>query len=246
MHEVWLVGSGDVPDAAAAEVLENKQRYTAAGNKVPGAFERCAGNGCFETDVPVCGRSVRIGFVNYTRGPGCYMHSQGHGMESAASHGVTPGFSEWFFRFAAFDLDKKYDLPFSNLYGLDCAAPPCAAYPAPASAVFTTNAKTLAVDPYDAVCGNVHFPPNGRSHYDYAPADAVLSSCAAFGENGVACGVDETATVTKETWAAYEALHGDCGGGFLTWWYQSMPAFGAAKSFADGRPMKSVWPYLFY
>jgi hypothetical protein len=152
IHEVWMVGSGDVPDAAAAEVLENKQRYNLSGTKVAGAFERCAGNGCFEIDVPSCGRSVRIGFVNYTRGPGCYMHSQGHGIESTATHGVMPGFSAWFLPFAAFDLDRKYNLPFSSLYGLDCASPPCAAYPAPDKAVFTTNAGTFPVEPYDGVC----------------------------------------------------------------------------------------------
>src|SRR6185436_18844263 len=47
IHEVWIVGSGDVPDTPAAEVLENKQRYTPSGTKISGAFERCAGNGCF-------------------------------------------------------------------------------------------------------------------------------------------------------------------------------------------------------
>lgn len=246
VHEVWMVGSGDVPDAAAAEVLENKPRYTASGTKIPGSSERCAGNGCFDLDVPYCGRSVRIGFVNYTRGPGCYMHSQGHGLESAATHAVIPGLSEWFLPFAALDLDTKYGLPFSSLYGLSCGGPECAAYPSPSKALFTTAQKTITVEPYDGVCGNVHFPPNGKSHYDYVGDDPVLSSCAAFGESGIACGVDATATVTQATWSAYEAKHGDCGGGFLTWWYQSMPAFGAQKAFADGRKMKSVWPYLFY
>ena len=83
VHELWVVGSGDVPDAGFAEVLEAKQRYTPAGAKIAGSFERCAGNGCFDTTVPICGRSVRIGFINVTRGPGCFIHSLGHGMESA-------------------------------------------------------------------------------------------------------------------------------------------------------------------
>lgn len=246
IHEVWMVASGDVPDAPAAEVLESKQRYNAAGTKIAGAFERCAGNGCFDASVPVCSRSVRIGFVNYNRGPGCYMHSQGHGIESAAGHAVMPGFTEWFEPFAAFDLDRRYGLPFSSLYALGCPSPPCVSYPSPEKAVFTNGAMTFEVEPFDGVCGNVHFPPNGASHYDYAADAQVMSSCAAFGENGVACGVDETALVTKDLWAAYEALHGDCGGGFLTYWYQSMPAFGANKTNAVGRKMKSVWPYLFY
>jgi hypothetical protein len=95
IHELWLVGSGDVPDAAAAEVLEHKQRYDAGRNPLPGSFERCAGNGCFDEDVPRCERSVRIGFVNYNRGPGCYLHSQGHGLESTGHTRVVPALSDW-------------------------------------------------------------------------------------------------------------------------------------------------------
>jgi hypothetical protein len=87
IHELWLVGSGDVPDANAAEVLESKQRYDAARNPLPGVFEKCAGNGCFDDDVPHCARSLRIGFVNYDRGPGCYLHSQGHALEATARQG---------------------------------------------------------------------------------------------------------------------------------------------------------------
>ena len=65
-------------------------------------------------------RSIRIGLVNYNRGPGCYIHSLGHGMESAL--GGTPiavgrprfnlhadqGAS--FAPFANLDLDAKYGL----------------------------------------------------------------------------------------------------------------------------------------
>lgn len=247
INEVWLVASGDVAsDASAYEVLEYKQRYTAEGNKIPGAFEPCAANGCFPADVVHCQRSVRIGFVNYTRGPGCYMHSQGHGVESAASHGTVPALTEWFIPFAGFDLDTKYGLPFPNLYALGCSTPPCVDFPTPTKAVFDHGGTIEERDPFDGVCGNVHFPPNGRSHYDYASDATVTSSCAGFGGNALACGSDQPAEVTSDLWAAYDAIHGDCGGGFLTWWYQSMPAHGSKQAFADGRAMKSVWPFLFY
>jgi hypothetical protein len=247
VNEVWMVASQDVAaDAAPYEVLELKQRYTPENNKIPGSFERCAANGCFPDDVQACGRSVRIGFINHTRGPGCYMHSQGHGLESAAGHAVVPALTDWFLPFAAFDLDTRYGLPFPNLYGLGCASPPCVAYPAPSKAVFTWQGQALPRDPFDARCGSVHFPPNGRQDYDYAGPDPVLSSCEAFGENAIACGVDQPAMVRADLWSSYDALHGDCGGGFLTWWYQSMPAHGAHKALPDGRPMQSVWPFLFY
>ncbi len=47
-------------------------------------------------------------------------------------------------------------------------------------------------------------------------------------------------------WANYEALSPDCGGAFLVYWYQHMPGFGSQQLFDDGRPMLSVWPFLFY
>ncbi len=143
VHELWVVGSGDVPDAGMAEVLESKQRYTTAGAKIAGSFERCAGNGCFETTVPICGRSIRIGLVNYSRGSGCYLHSLGHGMESALGGTRSPWVGHdtiyapieaWFAPFANLDLDAKYGLPFRNLMSVFCPDNPgvgafCFSYP---------------------------------------------------------------------------------------------------------------------
>lgn len=47
-HELWVVGSADVPDARAWEVVEYKQEYNSQGNKIPGQFNPCAGNGCVD------------------------------------------------------------------------------------------------------------------------------------------------------------------------------------------------------
>ena len=113
------------PTRGMAEVLESKQRYTSSGAKIAGSFERCAGNGCFETTVPICGRSIRIGLVN--------LHSRARLLHPLARprHGVGAGrhpvalgrraiqstrrSRAWFAPFANLDLDTKYGLPFRNL-----------------------------------------------------------------------------------------------------------------------------------
>ncbi|MCC6620519.1 MAG: hypothetical protein IT385_04650 [Deltaproteobacteria bacterium] len=89
------------------------------------------------------------------------------------------------------------------------------------------------------MCGNVHFPPNGESHYDYANPGAVLSSCATFGRG------DVRASVTTADWAA-NTTWPDCGGEFLVWWLQRMPGPSGAMRHPDGRVMPSLWPFLFY
>ncbi len=245
LHELWIVGSGDVPDVNAAEVLESKQRYDASRNPIAGSFEKCAGNGCFDDDVPHCARSVRIGFVNYNRGPGCYLHSQGHGLESAAQHGVVPPLRDWFLPFAGFDLDQRYGLPGSSFYAM-LGDQNHAEYPAPNELDVVTGGITTHVSDYVASCGNVHFPPNASNHYDYASTVPVTSDCADFGRNVGACRPRKTENVTAAMWANYEQLSPDCGGAFLVWWYQHMPGFQSQQSFDDGREMLSVWPFLFY
>ena len=57
-----------------------------------------------------------------------------------------------------------------------CSTPPCLEFPTPTHARFFYGGSTLDVDPFDAVCGNVHFPPNGTSHYDYFDPVPVTSS----------------------------------------------------------------------
>ncbi len=47
----------------------------------------------------------------------------------------------------------------------------------------------------------MHFPPNGTSHYDYANATWVRSSCAGFGRHQGTGGADATELITKDTWA---------------------------------------------
>jgi hypothetical protein len=243
VNELWMVGSADVPDANAAEVLGMMPNYDEAGNQIAGSINRCAGNGCFDPEVRYCGRSLRIGFVNYNRGPGCYLHSHGHGIEFGVKDSVRT-IQDWFLSYAGFDLDGRYGLPFNNLYQI-CTTGPCVQFPTPTHATFLDGAGRFDVDPFDAVCGNVHFPPNGTSHYDYFDPVPVLSSCTGFGRHAGPGGGDAKELVDPSHWAANSAF-GDCGGEYLVWWYQNMPAHASGQTLSDGRAMKSIWPALFY
>jgi len=246
IHELWIVSSGDVPDVSVAEVLEKKQRYTATGNLIPGSFDRCAGNGCFDTDVPTCARSVKIGFVNYNRGPGCYLHSQGHGMETIGrTSTAVPALAKWFVPFGGFDFNTRYGLPFSSLYAASCTGLTCFSYPTSSSAVFKSGSTTYNVPLYEPVCGNVHFPPNARDDYDHINSAQVLSSCQDFGRHSGPGGADAKTLVNNSTWALY-STYDDCSGPFLVWWMQNMPQSGSGQTYADGSPMPGFWPFMFY
>lgn len=249
VNEVWMVTSGDVPDAQSAEVLESKQRYLPGGHAVPGAMERCAGNGCFAPEVPACARSIRIGAINYNRGPGCYLHSQGHSVEGAAQVGVVPDLSSWFMGFGGFDLDVRHNMPVRSLYGLSCSDtngdgtpdPPCLQWLTREKARMFHGSGSFDVNPFDPACGNVHFPPNAGWHYEYDQPTEVLTRCASFGQPQQFRG-----PITNAAWHDLEAQTPDCGGGYLTWWFRQMPAGGSGHVFPDGSAMKPVWPFLFY
>jgi hypothetical protein len=249
VHEVWVLTEGVEGEASMAEVLEMKPRYDAAGNRLPGPLDRCAGNGCFDLDVPLCDRSLRIVSVNTLRGPGCAMHSVGHGLETVGQGSFVPQMTEWFRPFAGFDLGERYGAPVSSLYELGCSDPngdgvldpPCVTYADPQTATLHHgSAPTFTVSDYDGRCGNVHFPPNATWHYDTANPNPVDSSCMTFGRSGI------KTPVNAERWDALESIAPDCGGGFLTWWFQNMPAGGSGQRHPDGRPMHPVWPAFFY
>jgi hypothetical protein len=154
-----------------------------------------------------------------------------------------PALSEWLVPFARLDLDARYGLPWDSLYGAPCDAIGCVEYPSATSLRVRTTGTV--VDPYDAACGNVHFPPNARRHYDDVNDAEVSSSCDSFGR-ALTCGDEGLAPVSRASWARYESLAPDCGGAFLVWWMQHMPGYGSGHHYADGRRMPSIWPYLYY
>ena len=95
----------------------------------------------------------------------------------------------------------------------------------------------------------IHFP---RSQFwdcgliEYLARDAQLSCCR------IARGGDEIGgqaqAFDSSKWGyitADPSIDGDCGGKFLTYWYQNMPGLGnEARDGAD--PMKNWWPFMFY
>ncbi|NJK33259.1 MAG: hypothetical protein HC927_13155 [Deltaproteobacteria bacterium] len=114
-------------------MLGIKPYYDAQGQRLAQPLDRCAGNGCFdaEDEIPAaCTRTLRIGWVNATRGPGCYLHSNGHGMEAVGRGNTLPMLRPQFIDFAGFNLDVRYGLPFSDWYacpyGGDCLTYPSA------------------------------------------------------------------------------------------------------------------------
>lgn len=251
VHEVWMYGDADVPDVAAAEVLGIMPPYDEAFRRIPGApMDRCAGNGCFDEEdaIPAdCTRTLRIGFVNNTRGAGCYLESLSHGIESVSSRAIVPYFSRYFTEFAGFDLHTRYGLPFSSWYAIDMNDPAqTITFTGPASIEYNVAGSGGTIDPYVPVCGNVHFPPNGRRHYDQSNVQSVEWSCDGYRTAGGPGAGDPTTLVSSAEWSDNDLVAPDCMGAWLVHWWQHLPGPGTAARDASGQPMRSWLPFLFY
>jgi PKD repeat protein len=245
VHEVWLYADADVPDASAAEILSLKPFYDEnrrRRNDVP--MNRCAGNGCFdEEDVIPCSRTVRIAFFNNTRGPGCFLESLSHGFESMGTwnRDLIPYLSRHFTPFSGHDLDVRYGLPVQSWYGCPYNQD-CLSYPGESSVRWDLgDGRTGLVDPYDPVCGNAHWPPNGRRHYDLDSPFPVRTSCRSFRD-----GTGATEVFTTADFAPYRTLAQDCMGPWIVWWWQSFPGLDNGAKDEAGQPMLNWWPFLFY
>jgi hypothetical protein len=237
IHELWIIGAQGPQEPNAAAVLDARQRYDAASNRVADSFERCAGDGCFDVDVPRCARSLRVLWLDPTRGPGCALNAQGRALESAARRHTVPALSRWMIPLAGFDLDQRYGLPFQTLYDLSCQAPPCISLPSPRVARFNHLGQSYTISDFDPVCGSVGYSPGAVTLDDPNPREA-LRSCETFG-------LGRPAQVRAPAWSADDPAAPDCNGGYLLWWFQRMPAWGASALDADPN-LRSVWPFLFY
>jgi hypothetical protein len=265
IHDVWMAFDPDSDEASAAEILEWAPVYDTNRNKTAG-WDQCAGNGCFDNDVPHCNNaSVRIGFINLDRGPGCFIHGHGHGMEHKLSGGFDiPSVAPYFREFADFDLDTRYNLPFNSWYALpiDNPDPPEPDSPCdyirwtsqtsiewtnvPKPPVCTVQVPRTPLDPYVPVCGSVHFAPNARRHYDDFNTFAVKSTCQGWRRHEGTGGADLARNFSLATFAQYNTLAPDCEGGFNVWWRQNMPGFNSATKDDLNQPMLSWFPYLYY
>jgi subtilase family serine protease/PKD repeat protein len=242
VHEVWIYADADVPDVNAAEILELKPVYDENRNRIPGLMNRCAGNGCFDDEDEIPGeRTVRIAFFNNTRGVGCLVHSLSHGMESIGAWNPTvlPYLSRYFTPFAAHDLNTRYGVPAQSWYA--CPGGDCLTYPSASSVRYTLPAGSGTIDPYDPVCGNVHFPPNARAHYDDVSPFTVLSSCTHYRD-----GSGAVSPFTTADFQMYDTVAPDCQGGFLMWWRQNVPGLDNRALDDASQPMLNWWPFLYY
>ncbi|NJK33260.1 MAG: hypothetical protein HC927_13160 [Deltaproteobacteria bacterium] len=100
------------------------------------------------------------------------------------------------------------------------------------------------IDPYDVRCGNVHFAPNARNHYDNPVGVTVQTTCHDWwstpgGQNDPRTAFD---TSLLDVYAQYY----DCGGPWQVFWMQSWPGLGNQKLDPQGQAVRSWWPYLFY
>lgn len=267
IHDVWMAfdPDSDPGEASAAEILEWAPVYDANRVKT-GQWDQCAGNGCFDFDVPHCNNaSLRISFINLARGPGCFIHGHGHGMEHKMTSGYhLPSVTPYFREFAGFNLDSKYALPFDSWYALpgDNPDPPEPNSPCdyirwtgpsaiqwtnvPKPATCTTQVPRTPLSPYVPVCGNVHFPPNARRHYDEFNTFTVLSTCQGWRRKEGAGGADLARNFSLSTFSQYNSLAPDCQGGFQIWWRQNMPGYASGLKDNNNQPMLSFFPYLYY
>lgn len=80
-------------------------------------------------------------------------------------------------------------------------------------------------------CGNVHFPPNGTSDYDYANPATVVSSCEDWHPDG-------SGATTSITCSRWNCLQLD----YLKWWFQNMPNDGNTFT-QSGKTLPNWWDF---
>jgi len=204
--------------------------------------------------MPWPGRSLRIYFLNASRGVGCLAHSLGHEFEFRYNEArlyspgsphheqsVNPYIQPKFRAFADFDMDSRYGAPFDSLYagGDDYSYSNCDSDGVCDSMIHPDG----TISTYRPVCGNTHYPPGATYGYDYMPVNSVRSSCESYGKQGGQAEVFNSGNWDYLT--NNPNIDGDCGGKFLTYWCQNMP--GLDNDAWDGAtPMKNWWPFMYY
>jgi hypothetical protein len=275
VHEIIMMAnqvdghSPNPPGQVTSSILEVAfvaQAWDQSLNPIPGEFvkngtshNRQKANMAYATEedhnsMPWTGRSLRIYFLNASRGVGCLAHSLGHDFEyryndteiysPGSSHNgqpLNPYLQPKFREFAGFDMDSRYGAPFDSLYagGDDYSYTSCNG-----SGVCDNLAHPQGtIRTYRPVCGNTHYPPGAAYGYDYLPVDAVRSSCENYGKPGAQAEVFDSSN--WDYLGSDPSIDNDCGGEFLTYWYQNMPGLdNDARNGSD--PMKNWWPFMYY
>lgn len=98
----------------------------------------------------------------------------------------------------------------------------------------------------DPVCGNVHFAPNGRQHYDLTSPHTVSTSCEGYRQGRGPGGKDAKRPFSTAKISGYKSIANDCMGAFLVYWWQNIPGWGNKATGADAKPMLSWLPFIYY
>jgi len=242
VHEVWFLGAAD-NIVSWLECVEIKPRYDANFRRIPGEHVQ-AGNGG-DPEQRFIGRSLRLNMLNYERGIGCGMENLGHALEGTAHSNCIPYFREYFYEYGMFDLDKRFGLPFNSYYYL-WGEDKGIEYPDERTAIVRDGDKRWTLTDYYATGGNVHFPPNGRRHYDQDNTQPVLSTIEDWRIGSGRGGADLKRPWTNAVLEQYRDLAPDCMGRWLVYWRQNMPGYRNKSRDKQGKPMKNWWPFLFY
>jgi hypothetical protein len=242
VHELWFFAYQR--DAGAPfECTEIKPMYDEKFKKIPDEY-RHAGND-EDSDLPWMGRSLRVNFVNSERGIGCNIESLSHSFEGMAHANVIPYFRKYFYEYAGFDFDKRWNLPFNSFYelwgegkGVD--------YPDEHTAIVRDGKNTYKLDNYYVIGGNVHFTPSGRGHYDLDNMETVTSTIEHYRLFDGPGGKDKAEPWTAEKYQQYTDLAPDCMGRWLIYWRQNVPGYHSPCKDDNGKQMKNWWPFLYY
>lgn len=242
VHEVWFFAE-HTRNMGAYECVELKPVYDDKFRRVADKYVQ-AGNGG-DRRQKWTGRSVRIGFINASRGIGCFMESLSHSLEGTSNSKAIPYFSRYFCEYAGFDLKTRYKLPFDSLYAVQYGKT-AIRYPQKDQMVVTHGGKEYTVKNYVAAGGNAHFPPNARRHYDLDNRQPVLSTIEDWRIGSGKGGKDLARPWTNAAFRDYRDRAPDCMGPWLIYWRQNMPGLNNRARDDDGKPMKNWWPFLFY
>jgi hypothetical protein len=177
----------------------------------------------YGTNVPTCaGHTVTTFVLNYTRTVAEAQHSAGHSMEGVLQWAFGPTQTQQF----GTDMYDKFDGQNPRYAGYN----------------YSLNVNS-------AECGDVHYPPNTTTAYNYNNNTNVYSDCTSFNpgqpsnEHYVA-----TNNATWKAWPCDSSLSGNPGDcvqqQFLTWWMQNMPGTNNTVYDCGGQAMPNWWNYI--
>jgi len=243
IHELWFWCVHD-EEGAPLETIEEKQYYSRTLKPIRGRHGP-AGNGHSST-LPWVGRSFRVTFFNHNRGIGCGLENFSHAMEGMAHYGFCPYYKKYFYEFAEFNLDEKYGLPFNSFYGASRIDGWKVRHTSPTSFEYHHDGAIRSCDGYEAIAGNVHFPPGAKSDYDMKTNVPVMSTMEHYRLRDGPNKKDLAEEWKMERFYRYNELAPDGMGPWLVYWRQCMPGLDN-KCLDDARkPMKNWWIFLFY